>query len=101
LAAEAKKRNGRVVILSSPNGSIEPIAFGPFDALCDDVITEEWLYCVRFELRCDVCEPQGAMYANDRNRDGSGRRQTAGFINHSGGGLATSRTIYDTMKKHF
>jgi hypothetical protein len=33
--------------------------------------------------RCDICERQVAMYANDRNRDGTGRRQTAGFINHT------------------
>jgi hypothetical protein len=34
----------------------------------------------------------GAMYANDRNRDGSGRQQMATlFKPRNGGGLATSR----------
>jgi hypothetical protein len=36
--------------------------------------------------RCDECERQVAMYANDRNRDGSGRRQTATLFKPNNGG---------------
>jgi hypothetical protein len=36
--------------------------------------------------RCDVCERQVAMYANDRNRDGTGRRQTATLFKPNNGG---------------